>query len=58
MPEDLIYPLQAYLGELPSYDMSLDWNRQKSEEPSKQHGLAQLYFTHTFPPLGAGPHQQ
>ena len=23
MPEDLIYPLQAYLGELPSYDMSL-----------------------------------
>ena len=30
MPEDLIYPLQAYLGELPAYDMSLDWNRQKS----------------------------
>ena len=49
MPEDLIYPLQAYLGELPSYDMSLDWNRQKSEEPSKQHGFAQFYFTHTFP---------
>jgi len=58
MPEDLIYPLQAYLGELPSYDMSLDWNRQKSEEPSKQHGFAQFYFTHTFPPLGPGPHQQ
>jgi intracellular multiplication protein IcmO len=52
MPEDLIYPLQAYLGELPSYDMSLDWNRQKTEEPSKQHGFAQFYFTHTFQLLG------
>jgi intracellular multiplication protein IcmO len=28
------------------------------ETPSKQHGFAQFYFTHTFPPLGAGPHQQ
>ena len=54
MPEDLIYPLQAYLGELPSYDMTPDWNRQKTEEPSKQHGFAQFYFTHTFPPLGPG----
>jgi len=44
--------LQAYLGELPSYDMSLDWNRQKTEEPSKQHGFAQFYFTHTFQLLG------
>jgi intracellular multiplication protein IcmO len=52
MPEDLIYPLRAYLGELPSYDMSLDWNRQKTEEPSKQHGFAQFYFTQSFPPLG------
>jgi intracellular multiplication protein IcmO len=26
MPEVLISPLQAYLGELPGYDMSLDWN--------------------------------
>ena len=52
MPEDLIYPLQAYLGELPSFDMSLDWNRQKTEEPSKQHGFAQMYFTHTFALLG------
>jgi intracellular multiplication protein IcmO len=56
MPEDLIYPLQAYLGELPSYDMILDWNRQKSAKRSKQHGFAQFYFTHTFPPLGTGPH--
>ena len=52
MPEDVVYPLQAYLGELPSYDMSLDLNRQKTEEPSKQHGLAQFYFTDTFPLLG------
>jgi intracellular multiplication protein IcmO len=57
MPEDLISPLQAYLGELPSYDMSLDWNGQKSEEPSKQHGFAQFYFTHTFPPLGASSNE-
>jgi intracellular multiplication protein IcmO len=52
MPEDLIYPLKAYLGELPSYDMTLDWNRQKTEEPSKQHGFAQFYFTRTFELLG------
>ena len=32
--------------------MSLDWNRQKTEEPSKQHGFAQFYFTHTFQLLG------
>ena len=24
--EDIIYPLKAYLGELPAYDMTLDWN--------------------------------
>ena len=52
MPEDIIYPLKAYLGELPSYDMTLDWNKQKTEEPSKQHGFAQFYFTRTFELLG------
>ncbi len=52
MPEDIIYPLKAYLGELPSYDVSLDWNKQKTDEPSKQHGFAQMYFTHTFQLLG------
>jgi intracellular multiplication protein IcmO len=52
MPEDIIYPLKAYLGELPSYDLSLDWNKQKTEEPSKQHGFAQFYFTRTFELLG------
>ena len=30
MPEDLIYPLKTYLSELPSYDMRLDWDRQKT----------------------------
>src|SRR5271166_5190444 len=52
IPEDIIYPLKAYLGELPAYDMSLDWNKQKTEEPSKQHGFAVFYFTRTFELLG------
>ena len=43
---------------LPRTARMRDWNRQKSAEPSKQHGFAQFYFTHTFPPLGTGPHQQ
>ncbi|MBB4200237.1 conjugal transfer protein TraG [Rhodoblastus sphagnicola] len=52
IPEDVIYPLRAYLGELPAYDMSLAWNKQKTEEPSKQHGFAVFYFTRTFELLG------
>ncbi len=52
IPEDIIYPLKAYLGELPAYDISLDWNKQKTEEPSKQHGFAVFYFTRTFELLG------
>jgi intracellular multiplication protein IcmO len=52
IPEDVIYPLRAYLGELPAYDMALDWNKQKTEEPSKQHGFAVFYFTRTFELLG------
>jgi len=52
IPEDVIYPLRAYLGELPAYDMSLPWNKQKTEEPSKQHGFAVFYFTRTFELLG------
>jgi len=50
--EDIIYPLKAYLGELPAYDMTLDWNQQKTEEPSRQHGYAVFYFTRTFELLG------
>jgi intracellular multiplication protein IcmO len=52
IPEGVIYPLRAYLGGLPAYDMSLDWNKQKTEEPSKQHGFAVFYFTRTFELLG------
>jgi intracellular multiplication protein IcmO len=51
MPEDIIYPLQAYLGEIPGYDTALDYNQQKSDEPSKQHGFARFYFTATFTQL-------
>jgi intracellular multiplication protein IcmO len=37
---------------LPAYDMSLDWNKQRTEEPSKQHGFAVFYFTRAFELLG------
>lgn len=50
--EEIIYPLRAYLGEIPGYDTSLDYNRQKSDEPSKQHGFARFYFTAVFTQLG------
>ena len=42
----------AYLGELPAYDMALDYNKQKVDEPSKQHGYAVMYFSRTFELLG------
>ena len=48
MPEALVYPLLAYLGELPGYDTSVAYNEQKGEEPSRQHGFALFYFTATF----------
>lgn len=51
MPENLIYPLLAYLGEIPGYDMELPYNQQKSEKPSEQHGYAIFYFTSTFTQL-------
>jgi intracellular multiplication protein IcmO len=51
MPEDAIYPLQAYLGEIPGYDTELPYNKQKTDEPSKQHGFALFYFTATFTQL-------
>src|SRR5580658_4765743 len=28
MPEDMVYPLQAYLGEIPGYDTELPYNKQ------------------------------
>jgi intracellular multiplication protein IcmO len=54
MPEVLISPLQAYLGELPGYDMSLDWNELKTKEALRQHNFAQFCFTQTFPVLDPG----
>jgi intracellular multiplication protein IcmO len=51
MPEDLVYPLQAYLGELPGYDSSIEWNQQKENKPAEQHGYALMYFTSTFTQL-------
>ena len=51
MPEEIIYPLKAYLGELPGYDISVPYNEQKGDEPSKQHGFALFYFTGVFSQL-------
>ena len=51
MPEEIIYPLNAYLGELPGYDTTQPYNKQKGEEPSKQHGFALFYFTGPFTQL-------
>lgn len=51
MPANLLYPLQAYLNEIPDYDTSLPYNEQKTEKPSEQHGYAVFYFTSTFTTL-------
>jgi intracellular multiplication protein IcmO len=48
MPFDIVYPLLAYLGELPGYDISMPYNEQRSDKPSEQHGYAIMYFTGTF----------
>ena len=29
--------VSGYLGESPSYDLALDWNKRKTEEPSKHY---------------------
>ncbi|MBN9560459.1 MAG: type IV secretion system DNA-binding domain-containing protein [Alphaproteobacteria bacterium] len=51
IPEELIGPLKDYLGELPGYDPTVPLDKQKGDEPSKQHGYAQFYFTATFTQL-------
>jgi intracellular multiplication protein IcmO len=51
IPEEIIWPLKAYLGELPGYDPTMPLDKQKGDEPSKQHGFAQFYFTATFTQL-------
>jgi len=52
IPEDVVWPLQAYLGELPGYDPTVPLDKQKGDEPSKQHGFLQMYFTPIFTQLG------
>jgi intracellular multiplication protein IcmO len=51
IPEDIVWPLKAYLGELPGYDPSVPHDKQRGDEPSTQHGFAQFYFTATFTQL-------
>ena len=48
IPDEILYPLQAYLGEIPGYDISVEWNQQRDTTPSEQHGFALMYFTSTF----------
>jgi intracellular multiplication protein IcmO len=45
MPEEILWPLKSYLGELPGYDASIPLHKQTSDEPSRQHGFAQFYLT-------------
>lgn len=52
IPDEIVWPLRAYLGELPGYDPDLPLEKQRGEEPSKQHGYAQMYFTQVFQQLG------
>ncbi|MBO0712555.1 MAG: type IV secretion system DNA-binding domain-containing protein, partial [Acetobacteraceae bacterium] len=51
VPEDITWPLRSYLGELPGFDPTMPLEKQKGDEPSKQHGFAQFYFTATFTQL-------
>ena len=51
IPEEITWPLRSYLGELPGYDPGVPLDKQKGDEPSKQHGFAQFYFTATFTQL-------
>ena len=51
IPDEILYPLQAYLGEIPGYDISVEWNEQRDTKPSEQHGFALMYFTNTFTQL-------
>ena len=50
VPEDITWPMRAYLGELPGVNTSVPLSKQ-GEEPSKQHGYTQMYFTATFTQL-------
>ncbi len=47
----LLYPLSAYLGETGGYDKSLAYNKQKTDEPAKQHSFVTMHFSATFTQL-------
>ena len=47
----LLYPLSAYLGETGGYDKSLPHNKQKTDEPAKQHSFVTMHFSATFTQL-------
>ena len=51
IPEAYLYPLRAYLGETGGYDPSLPYNKQKSDEPAKQHSFVTMHFSSTFTQL-------
>ena len=51
MDEALLYPLRSYLGETGGYDKSLPYNKQKSDEPAKQHSFVVMHFSATFTQL-------
>ena len=49
--EALLYPLRSYLGETGGYDKTLAFNKQKSDEPAKQHSFVVMHFSATFTQL-------
>ncbi len=51
IPEALLYPLVSYLGETGGYDKNLPFNKQKSDEPAKQHSFVVMHFSATFTQL-------
>ena len=51
IPEAFLYPLRAYLGETGGYDASLPYNKQKTEEPARQHSFVTMHFSQTFTQL-------
>ena len=51
IPEALLYPLRSYLGETGGFDKTLAHNKQKSDEPAKQHSFVVMHFSATFTQL-------
>ncbi len=51
MDEALLFPLRSYLGETGGYDKTLALNKQRSDEPAKQHSFVVMHFSATFTQL-------